>query len=46
VVFAFQVSPRLILNGLLWALGIGLLGGLFPAVHAARQPVTSALRAL
>jgi len=46
VVFAFRVSPRLILNGLLWALGIGLLGGLFPAVHAARQPVTSALRAL
>jgi len=46
VVFAFQVSPRLILDGLLWALGIGLLGGLFPAVHAARQPVTSALRAL
>ena len=46
VVFAFQVSPRLILNGLLWALGIGLLGGLFPAIHAARKPVTSALRAL
>ncbi len=46
VVFAFQVSPRLILEGLLGALGIGLLGGLFPAVHAARQPVTSALRAL
>ncbi|MGB5474269.1 MAG: ABC transporter permease [Gammaproteobacteria bacterium] len=46
VVFAFKVSPQLILNGLLWALGIGLLGGLFPAVHAARQPVTSALRAL
>lgn len=46
VVFAFKVSPRLILNGLLWALGIGLLGGLFPAVHAARQPVTSALRAM
>jgi putative ABC transport system permease protein len=46
VVFAFQVSPRLILNGMLCALGIGLLGGLLPAVHAARQPVTSALRAL
>jgi len=46
VVFAFQVSPQLILNGLLWALGIGLLGGLFPAIHAARQPVTRALRAL
>jgi putative ABC transport system permease protein len=46
VVFAFRVSPRLILDGLLWAFGIGLLGGLFPAIHAARQPVTSALRAL
>jgi len=46
VVFAFRVSPWLILNGLFWALAIGLLGGLFPAVHAARQPVTSALRAL
>lgn len=46
VVFAFRVSPQLILQGLLWALGIGLIGGLFPAVHAARQPVTSALRAL
>ena len=46
VVFAFQVSPHLIFNGLLWALGIGLLGGLFPAIHAARQPVTRALRAL
>jgi len=45
-VFSFQVSPHLILNGLLWALGIGLLGGLFPAIHAARQPVTRALRAL
>jgi len=46
VVFAFRVSPRLVLNGLLWALGIGLVGGLFPAIHAVRQPVTSALRAL
>lgn len=46
VVFAFRVSPQLLFTGLLWALGIGLLGGLFPAVHAARQPVTSALRAL
>ncbi len=46
VVFAFQVTPQLLWTGLLWALGIGLLGGLFPALHAARQPVTGALRAL
>lgn len=44
VVFAFQVSPRLIGNGLLWALSIGLLGGLFPALAAARLPITVALR--
>ncbi len=44
VVFAFKVSPQLIGNGLLWALAIGLLGGLFPALAAARLPVTMALR--
>ncbi|MCI0505738.1 MAG: ABC transporter permease [Gammaproteobacteria bacterium] len=44
VVFAFQVSPQLILNGLTWALVIGLVGGLIPAIAAARLPVTAALR--
>ena len=44
VVFAFKVSPQLIGNGLLWALAIGLVGGLFPALAAARLPVTVALR--
>ncbi len=44
VVFAFKVSPQLIANGLLWALAIGLVGGLFPALAAARLPVTTALR--
>lgn len=44
VVFAFKVSPQLIGNGLLWALAIGLVGGLFPALAAARLPVTIALR--
>jgi putative ABC transport system permease protein len=44
VVFAFKVSPQLIGNGLLWALVIGLVGGLFPALAAARLPVTIALR--
>ena len=46
VVFAFKVSPALVLNGLKWALAIGLVGGLFPALRAARLPVTTALREL
>jgi len=46
VVFQFKVSPELLWNGLKWALGIGLVGGLFPALRAARLPVTEALRAV
>jgi putative ABC transport system permease protein len=45
VVFQFQVTPELLWSGLKWALGIGLVGGLFPALRAARLPVTEALRA-
>lgn len=45
VVFQFRVSPELLWTGLKWALGIGLVGGLFPALRAARLPVTDALRA-
>ena len=45
VVFQFRVSPELLWSGLKWALGIGLVGGLFPALRAARLPVTVALRA-
>jgi putative ABC transport system permease protein len=44
VVFQFRVSPELLWTGLKWALGIGLVGGLFPALRAARLPVTTALR--
>ena len=45
VVFQFRVSPELLWTGLKWALGIGLVGGLFPALRAARMPVADALRA-
>ncbi|MBN6151809.1 ABC transporter permease [Xanthomonas sp. AmX2] len=44
VVFQFKVSPPLLWSGLKWALGIGLVGGLFPALRAARLPITTALR--
>jgi len=46
VVFGFNVTPKLIWEGLTWALAIGFLGGLFPAAHAARIPVTAGLREL
>jgi putative ABC transport system permease protein len=46
VVFQFKVSPTLLWTGLKWALGIGLIGGLLPALRAARLPVTEALRAI
>ena len=46
VVFAFSVSPALLWSGLKWALAIGFIGGLFPAVRAARIPVTAGLREL
>jgi putative ABC transport system permease protein len=46
VVFAFNVTPELLWNGLKWALAIGFVGGLFPAVRAARVPVTAGLREL
>jgi len=45
VVFNFQVTPRLVANGLVIALVIGFFGGLMPAVRAARTPITTALRA-
>lgn len=44
VAFAFDVSASLLLRGIVFALVIGLIGGLFPALRAARQPVSEALR--
>ena len=46
VAFDFRVTRGLLARGLLWALLIGAAGGLLPAIRAARQPVTVALRAL
>lgn len=45
IAFSFAVTPDLIQRGLVWAVVIGLIGGLFPAVRAARLPVVVALRA-
>ncbi|MFP5305868.1 MAG: ABC transporter permease, partial [Gammaproteobacteria bacterium] len=43
--FDFRVTPELIRQGLTWALAMGLIGGLFPAIRAARLPIVDALRA-
>ena len=46
VAFAFTVTPALLLQGAIYALVMGFLGGLFPAIRAARLPVVTALREL
>jgi len=44
--FELRVTPQLLWTGLKWALAIGFIGGLYPAMRAARLPVTTALREL
>ncbi len=44
VAFDFRVTRGLLAQGLVWALVIGMAGGLLPAIRAARLPVTAALR--
>ncbi len=44
VAFAFRITPVLLAQGMVYALVIGLVGGLFPAIRAARLPVATALR--
>jgi putative ABC transport system permease protein len=46
VAFAFAVTPNLLIQGLSYALIMGLIGGLFPAIRAARLPISVALREL
>jgi putative ABC transport system permease protein len=44
VAFAFQVTPDILIRGLVFATIMGLVGGLLPAFRAARLPITRALR--
>jgi putative ABC transport system permease protein len=46
ITFAFTVTPRLLVTGLGYSLVLGLVGGLLPALRAARMPVTAGLREL
>jgi putative ABC transport system permease protein len=44
MVFSLRITPALAVLGIIWALVIGFIGGLFPAIRAARLPVATALR--
>src|SRR5499433_724684 len=44
--FAFKITPELLVKGIFFALLMGVVGGLLPAIRAAVQPVASALRSL
>ncbi|HEY7460841.1 MAG TPA: FtsX-like permease family protein [Gemmatimonadota bacterium] len=44
VAFPFKVTPDLLLAGVVFALVMGVLGGFFPALRAARMPIVQALR--
>lgn len=44
--FAFTITPALLMAGVVFALIMGVIGGLLPAVRAAAQPVATALRSM
>lgn len=44
--FAFAITPGVLLGGVIFGLGMGVAGGLLPAIHAAVRPVATALRSL
>jgi ABC-type lipoprotein release transport system permease subunit len=44
IAFNFLVTPRLLFDGMIFAVVMGLMGGFFPARRAARMPVVQALR--
>ena len=44
IVFQLEITTELLVTGIAWACGVGLIGGLFPAIRAARLPIVTALR--
>jgi putative ABC transport system permease protein len=46
IVFEFRVTPTLVAEGLVFAVIVGLIGTLFPAIRASRLPVISALKSI
>ena len=46
VAFAFTITPDLLVRGVAFALVMGVVGGLLPAIRAAGVPVAAALRSM
>lgn len=46
IVFEFRVTPKLVVQGLVFAVIVGLIGTLFPAIRASRLPVIAALKSI
>jgi ABC-type lipoprotein release transport system permease subunit len=46
VAFAFRITPPILLAGMIFALGLGVVGGILPAWKASRLPLAAAMRAL
>lgn len=44
VAFSFRLTPQILITGMVFAALMGLIGGLLPALRAARMPITRALR--
>jgi len=44
--FAFKITTELLIKGVVFALFMGVIGGLFPAIRAASLPISHALREL
>jgi putative ABC transport system permease protein len=43
ITFSLAVTPQLLVQGVVWATLIGAIGGMLPAIRAARQPIAAAL---
>ncbi len=44
IAFAFRITPELLLNGVIFAVVMGVIGGFLPAWRGSRQTVAEALR--
>jgi putative ABC transport system permease protein len=44
IAFAFRITPMIVLGGMAFAALMGFVGGLLPALRAARLPIVGALR--
>jgi ABC-type lipoprotein release transport system permease subunit len=46
IAFAFRITPAVLVTGMIFALVLGVVGGILPAWKASRQPLAAGMRAL